>query len=275
MAWHARGQGFKSPQFHHHNTTGQRHCAATPSPPPHHLLRQARPSGAAPGPRVLRGRRPNTRRRRPGREPASPASGAGRPLRWRSHRPPGHLLGPPGGPSAHRSPDPGCRRPPARSRRYAAGRAAHAGPNRPDPPGSSPAGRHVGSSRSTAASGHPAAPHGCRQGHRTPAHRAGSPPGGVEPPRPPGRPLAPAGYSCRSWAWPCSRNRTGQRHSEPRRPPAAPTPSPPAGRAGPAAPRFAGLSPPGRSGGPGRRAGRRPAGGQQAAELLGRVGPPP
>jgi hypothetical protein len=31
--WHARGQGFKSPQLHPHNTAGQRHCAAIPSSP--------------------------------------------------------------------------------------------------------------------------------------------------------------------------------------------------------------------------------------------------
>jgi hypothetical protein len=31
--WHARGQGFKSPQLHHHHTAGQHHCAAIPSSP--------------------------------------------------------------------------------------------------------------------------------------------------------------------------------------------------------------------------------------------------
>jgi hypothetical protein len=30
MAWHARGQGFKSPQLHHHNTAGQPPCRVRP-----------------------------------------------------------------------------------------------------------------------------------------------------------------------------------------------------------------------------------------------------
>jgi hypothetical protein len=31
--WHARGQGFKSPQLHHREPAGQRYCAAIPLPP--------------------------------------------------------------------------------------------------------------------------------------------------------------------------------------------------------------------------------------------------
>jgi hypothetical protein len=67
---------------------------------------------------------------------------------------------------------------------------------------------------------------------------------------PPGWPSAPAGCFCRSWAWPCSRTRTGRRHGGPRRPPAASWPGPPAEHAGPAAPRCAVQSPSGQAGHP-------------------------